>query len=50
MDVKQNFRLDRTRNNMYKRVYSLKGDFKKNERYIKDNDGKLIRYNRVRNI
>ncbi|CAI6358388.1 unnamed protein product [Macrosiphum euphorbiae] len=40
-DAEQDFRLNRTRD-MYKRVKDIKGDFKKKERFLKDDDGMLI--------
>jgi len=40
-DAEQDFRLNRTRD-MYKRINGIKGDFKKKERFLKDDDGMLI--------
>lgn len=40
-DAELDFRLNRTRD-MYKRVNGIKGDFKKKERFLKDEDGTLI--------
>lgn len=40
-DAEQDFRLNRTRD-MYKRVNGLKGDFKKKERILKNDDVMLI--------
>jgi len=40
-DAEQDFRLSRTRD-MYKRINGIKGDVKKKERFLKDDDGMLI--------
>jgi len=40
-DAEQCFRLNRTRD-MFKRVKDIKGDFKKKELFLKDDDGMLI--------
>jgi len=40
-DAEQDFRLNRTRD-MYKRINGIKRDFKKKERFLKDDDGMLI--------
>lgn len=40
-DTEQDFKLNRTRD-MYMRIKGIKGDFKKKERFLKDDDGMLI--------